>query len=139
MKRLVVIALMVSMSVGVVPAAEAGGKAAPREEAQEYSMPRAVGADTDIPGLLVGYALFEPGSARSVSFSVEDAASPNVLAVVAQNDRVLSTFCTSTDKPLRIAQALPLERTVSVRPRAGGSFMQPSAPATAPTFTRAPR
>ena len=109
MKRLVVLALMVSMSFGIVPAAEAGGKAAPREEAQEYSMPRAVGADTDLPGLLVGYALFEPGSARAVSFAVEDVASPNVLAVVAQNDRVLSTFCTATDKPLRISQSFPLE------------------------------
>ena len=35
-----------------------------------------------------------------------------------------------------LTQALPLERTVSVRPRAGGSFMQPSAPATAPRTSR---
>jgi hypothetical protein len=111
MKKVLICGVALALSAMVVPVASArgsGDKSASRQETQEYSLPRSVGADTDL-GLVVGRVTFEASSARSLELTIADTASPNVLGRVRQGETVLDTFCTQSARPIKVAPNVPVE------------------------------
>lgn len=135
MKRTIAATLVAAGMLGSMagPAAARGPRV--REDVQEYSLPRAVGAETDYPGALLGVTSFEPLAAQAVSFVIEDAASPAVFAQIVQDDRVVATFCSATDAPVRIAAGVTVEVELFAAPCGDGAGV-PTTGVVRATFTR---
>ncbi|MEA2447761.1 MAG: hypothetical protein QOK47_1398 [Actinomycetota bacterium] len=109
MKRSSVLFLAaVVATVGIASGAAAGPQSKTWKETRDYVLPGGIGADTDLPGVLIGSVEFDPGAATSVRITVEDAAAPATLAEVSQGHEALGTFCTSSTKPIRIAPNTPM-------------------------------
>lgn len=101
-------AVTLALVAGAAAPSSAGGGRT-REDVQEYSAPRGIGAETDFPGVMTGRTTFDPGKSRAVSFVIEDVASPAVFGVIVQNDQSLGTFCGHTDGPVAISPGQPVD------------------------------